>query len=86
MRDSIGNVISENDLLKIEPGILERLVFQVAKIDLSSTPPILVLVVSLPIVDTGNPEPVLHGILAVRNPASERLIHTLADMGGGRRM
>jgi hypothetical protein len=85
MKDSIGNPIRENDLVRwnIPDFLLHRLVWKVLRVSdggISTpegvTPPIIQLSVVLPI-QSDKPDPVLEDFVCVRNPQSEAIMDAL---------
>lgn len=78
--------------MKLQRALLDTLVFTVTKLNdggietpQGTTPPVVVLAVSLPVMVSGrDEEPTLRDFLCVRNPQSEGLLELVAG-GGGRK-
>jgi hypothetical protein len=92
MRDRIGNVIKENDIVRwdIPPEVQKKIVFQVVRVTdggietpSGKTPPVIQLSVLIP-VNTERPEAYLEDFLCLRNPESEELLDALSNTKGGK--
>lgn len=89
MRDRIGNVIKEGDIMRwdIPAEVGKRALFQVTRVSdggistpQGMTPPIIQLTILIP-VETKLPEAYLEDFLCVRNPESEALLNALTGSG-----
>lgn len=85
MRDRIGNVINEQDIVRweIPPDVQKKMLFQVVRVTdgglatpQGNTPPLIQLSILIPI-NTDKPEPWLEDFLCVRNPNSETLLDAI---------